>query len=60
MDGKTGDLRLLEATPAGYKELACAPKLLGGLEIWAPMALSGGKLLIRDQQQLKCLDVRQP
>jgi len=33
-------------------------KLLCGKEIWAPMALADGKLLIRDQHQMKCLDVR--
>jgi hypothetical protein len=25
---------------------------------WAPMALSDGKLILRDQHQMKCLDVR--
>jgi hypothetical protein len=27
-------------------------------EIWAPLALVDGKLLIRDQTQMKCLQVR--
>ena len=58
LDGQTGDLRLLEASPDAYKELACAPGILGGQEIWAPMALSDGKLLIRDQSRMKCLDVK--
>jgi outer membrane protein assembly factor BamB len=60
LDGQTGDLRLLEASPEGYKELACAPGILGGREIWAPMALSDGRLLIRDQSRMKCLQVRAP
>ena len=59
MDGKKGDLRLLAAGPDGYQELACAPGILGGKEIWAPMALVDGKLIIRDQSQMKCLDVGQ-
>ena len=54
-----GFLRLLEADPAEYRELACV-RLLGGREIWAPLALSDGKLIIRDQKQMKCLDVRKP
>jgi outer membrane protein assembly factor BamB len=58
LDGKKGDLRLVEPSPDGYKELACAPRILSGIEIWSPMALSDGKLLIRDQSQMKCLDVR--
>lgn len=60
VDGKRGDLRLVEPNPAGYKELAAVKAILGGKEIWAPLALSNGKLLIRDQTQLKCLDVRLP
>jgi outer membrane protein assembly factor BamB len=61
LDGATGDLRLIEASPAGFKELALARGLLGGQgmkQIWAPMALSDGKLLARDQGKLVCLDVR--
>ena len=56
MDGETGVLRLVRLDPAGYKELAGA-KVLSGKEIWAPMALAGGKLICRDQKQMKCLDV---
>jgi outer membrane protein assembly factor BamB len=58
LDGKTGDLRLVEPNPQGYRELAAMPAVLGGEKIWAPMALSDGRLLIRDQTQMKCLDVR--
>ena len=57
IDGAKGILRLIEPTPAGYKEISQV-KLLGGKEIWAPMALADGKLLIRDQRQMKCLDVK--
>lgn len=60
LDGIKGDLRLLEPSPEGYKELGCAPKILGGKEMWAPMALSNGKLVIRDKSQMKCLDVKKP
>ena len=52
-----GFLRLAEANPDGYKELASV-QLLGGHEIWAPLALSDGRLIVRDQKQMKCLDVR--
>ena len=56
LGGSSGVLHLVEASPEGFKELARA-KLLGGKEIWAPMALSDGMLVIRDQQQMKCLNV---
>lgn len=54
--GSSGVLHLVEASAKGFKQLAQA-KLLGGREIWAPMALSDGKLIIRDQSQMKCVDV---
>jgi outer membrane protein assembly factor BamB len=59
MHGKTGRLNLLDLLPAGPKVLAQAKVLnaVGG-NLWAPMALSDGKLLVRDQHQMKCLDVR--
>ncbi len=56
MDGRTGELRMLQPDPAGYKELAKA-RILSGRDIWAPMALSDGKLVLRDQRQMKCLEV---
>lgn len=59
LDGKTGVLHLVEPSPEGYKELARTP-MLGGKEIWAPMALADGKLVLRDQGQMKCLDLRNP
>jgi outer membrane protein assembly factor BamB len=57
MDGAGGQLRIVDPTPAGYKQLAEA-KLLEGKEIWAPMALSDGKLVCRDQGQMKCVDLK--
>ena len=57
LDGDTGKLRLLEATTKGYNELAGA-QVLAGQEVWAPMALSDGKLVLRDLTKMVCLDVR--
>ncbi len=56
IDG-TGILRLFSPKRDAYTEVSSA-KLLGGRDIWAPMALSNGKLVIRDQKQMKCLDLR--
>ena len=58
LDGKTGELRLIRPTPQKYSLLASAPVFPGKQEIWAPMAISGGMLVLRDQKTLKCLDVR--
>lgn len=56
VEGKTGMLRLLEASTTGYKELGSA-QILEGHDVWGPMALSNGKLLARDTTKLVCLQV---
>lgn len=72
-DGAT-TLYLVEPDPSGFKALASAAVLTeagtgtendplasrvgGNTQNWAPLALSDGKLLIRDQRQMKCLAVR--
>ena len=66
-------LYLIEPDPSGFKLLASArvlgeggtgsendrlaSKVGGRTQNWAPLALSDGKLLIRDQRQLKCVKV---
>jgi hypothetical protein len=57
VDGREGILYLVEPDPAGYKELASA-KLLDTNECWGPLALVDGKLLIRDQKQMRCVVVK--
>jgi outer membrane protein assembly factor BamB len=52
-------LYLIQPDPAGFKLLASAEMLESG-QNWAPLALVDGKLLIRDQKNLKCLVVAQP
>jgi outer membrane protein assembly factor BamB len=56
-DGNT-KLYLIEPDPAAFKPLASAVLLEPGNN-WAPLALVDGKLLIRDQKQLKVLQVAQ-
>ena len=57
MDGRTGELHIVEPSPSGFKSLAKA-KVLGGREIWGPLALADGRIVVRDQTQVKCLDLR--
>jgi outer membrane protein assembly factor BamB len=57
-DGNT-KLYLLEPSPTGFRPLASATVLAPG-DNWAPLALSDGKLLIRGQSELKCVQVAQP
>lgn len=69
-DGRT-TLYLIEPDPSGFKPLASAELLgeagasaggrsrfRGSNQNWGPMALSDGKLLIRNQNQMKCVVVR--
>ncbi|HEX2970358.1 MAG TPA: PQQ-binding-like beta-propeller repeat protein [Bacteroidales bacterium] len=49
-------LYLIQPDPAGFKPLASA-EMLGPGQNWAPLALSDGKLLVRDQSRLMCVKV---
>jgi hypothetical protein len=57
LDAAAGDLRLVDPNPERYTELGAVRGILAGKQIWAPMALAGGRLLLRDQTHLKCLNV---
>lgn len=59
LDGKTGILYLVSPSPEGYKELAHAA-VLEGDKMWAPLALSQGKLIVRSQDTMKCFDLKTP
>ena len=51
-----GVLMLVEANIKSYVELAQA-RVLDGRDAWAPMALAGRRLLLRDSKKLVCIDV---
>lgn len=59
LDGDTGVLHLISPSTSGYVEIAKAP-IFDGKKIWSPMALSDGKLVLRNQEEMKCLDLRNP
>ena len=52
----SGELTLLEATPESFQPLARA-RVLPGHHSWGPMALVGGRLIVRDLTHVVCLDV---
>jgi outer membrane protein assembly factor BamB len=54
-DGRKS-LYLIQPDPSGFKPLASA-EILGEGQNWGPMALSDGKLLLRDQKLLMCFKV---
>lgn len=64
-------LYLIEPDPNEYKQIAKAELLIEkqddsgdsfmasfGIQNWAPMALSGGKLLLRDQTHMICVNIK--
>ncbi|MGB1131409.1 MAG: hypothetical protein ACPG4K_15255, partial [Haloferula sp.] len=63
-DGEKGILRLVAPEPEGFKLLAEA-NVFGvdlekryDLKFWTPPALSNGRLLMRGQDRLLCVDLR--
>lgn len=52
----SGELTLAQASPSGYLPLDHA-KVLDGHESWGPMAIASGRLIVRDTERMKCLDI---
>ncbi len=57
LEGKSGDLVLLDATTPQYKELGRI-RPLGGPDAWTSPVISRGRLLIRNKTRLACVDLR--
>lgn len=58
-EGRRGTLHLVEPSTEGYNELASA-SIFRGNKMWAPMAFSDGKLVLRSQGEMTCLDLVNP
>jgi outer membrane protein assembly factor BamB len=56
LNDQDGALRLVEAGPDGYKELAAA-RLLEGHDAWGPMAIASGRLILRDLTTMVCVEL---
>jgi outer membrane protein assembly factor BamB len=52
-----GTLVLADGSPAGFKEQGRVADVLPGPQCWAMPSLAGGRLYLRDGQQIVCLDV---
>lgn len=53
-----GDLCLVRADPKGYEEVGRVKQVLSGSNNWATPALVNGRLYLRDEKQVVCLDAR--
>jgi hypothetical protein len=54
--GEYGRLSLAEATPDGYREKAAFQ--VSRNKCWTVPAVAGGRLYVRDESRLVCLDLR--
>jgi len=52
-----GVLTMVEASADSYVQLDSA-EILDGRDSWGPLAIAGGRLLLRDSKRLVCIDVR--
>ena len=51
-----GTLTMLDATREGYHQLGRA-EILNGHDAWGPLALAGSRLLLRDMNNLACVEL---
>lgn len=56
--GEDGVLTMIRATTAGF-ELLDRAKVLEGRDPWGPLALAGGRMLLRDSTEMVCIDLRE-
>lgn len=56
--GEQGRLAVAEATPEAYREVASHQVFRG--KCWTMPVLAGGKLYLRDEEDVVCLDLRKP
>lgn len=56
--GEDGVMGLVQATPAGYKEKSRFQIAHGSNPTWTPPVIAGGRLYLRDQDNLYCYDIK--
>ncbi|MEO8026633.1 MAG: PQQ-binding-like beta-propeller repeat protein [Bryobacteraceae bacterium] len=57
--GEDGTVALVEATPSAYKEISRFDIQKGSLPAWTPPVISGGRLYLRDQDNLTSYDIKE-
>jgi outer membrane protein assembly factor BamB len=58
LQGANGFLYLVEANPKEFRQVAKTAKLLSGTNNWASPVLVDGRIYLRDDKNVVCLDVR--
>ncbi len=56
--GEDGIVGLIEATPAGYREISRFEISKGGYPTWSQPVIANGRLYLRDQDNLFCYNIK--
>ncbi|MDD4888436.1 MAG: PQQ-like beta-propeller repeat protein [Phycisphaerae bacterium] len=59
-EGDSGKLHAVEASTEAWKEVATAASIISGHEVWSPMAVVNGKMVLRDMNKMVCIEVGKP
>ena len=51
-------MALAEITPGSYREISRADGIVGGQRTWTVPTVADGRLYLRDEAKLVCLDLR--
>ena len=52
-----GELVLMEATPEAFRELGRVPALTRGPKTWNTPAVAHGRIYVRNEEQMACVDL---
>ena len=55
---QSGRLSLARATPQGFERISSVPDVVEGGEVWASPAIHDGKLYIKGERELVCIDLK--
>ena len=55
---QSGRLSLARATPQGFERISSVPDVVEGGEVWATPAIHDGKLYLKGERELVCIDIK--
>ena len=55
---QSGRLSLAKATPQGFERISSVPDVVEGGEVWTTPAIHDGRLYIKGERELVCIDIR--
>ena len=55
---QSGRLSLTKATPQGFERISSVPDVVEGGEVWATPAIHDGKLYVKGERELVCIDIK--